>query len=108
MGIDPSIPFNELDTKTRIAIEDELEARGHKEPSLSWQVKKYVEWAEQQPPGADTSIEAFFEASDREYREGAPGRVQEKMNKPEPAPGPEIGRAARRGRAQASGEGEGA
>src|SRR5690606_18522939 len=89
MGIDPSIPFNELDTQTRIAIEDELEARGHSEPSLSWQVKKYVEWAEQQPPGADTSIEAFFEASDREYREGAPGRVQEKMNKPEPAPGPD-------------------
>src|SRR5690606_40277351 len=44
MGIDPSIPFNELDTQTRIAIEEELEARGDKEPSLSWQVKKYVEW----------------------------------------------------------------
>src|SRR5690606_30115125 len=74
---------------TRIAIEEELEARGHKEPKLSKPVQSYVEWASAQPPGADTSIDAYFKASDAEWNAGAPGRVQEKMNKPEPAPGPD-------------------
>src|SRR5690606_34688136 len=91
-GIDPSIPFNELPTETRVEIEEALEERGITEPEVPWQVRKYIEWAEQQPPGADTSVEAYFEAERREYEspEAALERFEKEMQTPSPLPSPDA------------------
>ena len=89
MGIDPSIPFNELDYDTRRAIEDELEAQGISEPDVPYPVKVYLEWAEQQPRGADTSVEAYLRADRAEYREGATERLEESLAMPEQQQGPD-------------------
>src|SRR5690606_20654831 len=82
-GIDPSIPFNELDTGTRIAIEDALEDEGVKEPDIPHSMKLYLEWADKQPPGADVSVEAFIEWDSAQYRAKAKDRLAESVAMPD-------------------------
>lgn len=81
----PDVPFNDLSTKQRKNVEDTLEDEGVYEPKIPYEVLDYVEWAEQQPAGADTSIDAFLAADAADYRLKAPDRLKQKL-KPKPAP----------------------
>ncbi len=81
----PDVPFNDLSTKQRKNVEESLEDEGVYEPKIPYEVLDYVEWAEKQPAGADTSIDAFLAASDAEYRSKAPDRLKQEL-KPKPAP----------------------
>jgi len=89
MGIDPAIPFNELDRDTRVIIEETLEEQGIYEPDVPKPVQDYIDWAAQQPQGADTSVEAYFAWSDEQYRRRAPQRATEAMTTPQAIPGPD-------------------
>jgi hypothetical protein len=89
MGYDPSIPFSQLEYEDRTAIEDSLEADGISEPKVSWQVQQYIDWAAEQPAGADTSVDAYLVANEQNYQEAAGERLIEELAKPEALPGPD-------------------
>jgi hypothetical protein len=80
----PDVPFNELTGKARKNVEEALEEEGVYEPKVPWQVEAYLEWAEQQPIGADTSIDAFLRANQRDYERNSYSRFQELYGAEEP------------------------
>lgn len=78
MGL-PDVPFNELPTKQRIAVEDALKEDDVFEPELPWQVRQYLEWVSTQPSGADTSIDAYLNWNEAQYEAGATERFEESL-----------------------------
>src|SRR5690606_19394698 len=73
-GIDPSLSFNQLPYRTRMALIDEYRrqtGRGYPWEEADWysEANKYFQWADQQPEGADTSLDAYFAENEQE-REG--------------------------------------
>lgn len=76
LGLDTTLPFNELPGAQRKQVEDALKADKVYEPEQSAPVRSYVEWASQQQPGADLSIEAYLAWNEAQYRRKAPERLE--------------------------------
>jgi hypothetical protein len=69
--------FDDLPSWQRIDVEESLEEDGVYEPEMPRAVTNYIEWAEKQPPGADTSIDAYLRWNQRNYEQGSLTRFED-------------------------------
>ena len=83
LGIDPNLTdYQDLPRRTRSRIYFDLQDQGIEPPYIEGDTYFYFLWRAEQPPGADTSIEAYVVANQEDYNRQRPDIFNEQMRVP--------------------------